>query len=292
MSKTLAEALALIQDPEARAVLDQTVSSYTADKARLDALEAQLRSNELVDRTVANGWREFDAKKKPAIENELKTLREKVATLEPEAQAAVTLRKQLEGDGKTAIDPKDMIPALRTEFLSASDRQAIVREAVAQATQQVNFGSLPMAIEIVESTSRARREYGLDIPAGQFSEAVTRFGGVNQAYSALTAEAAGKKATADREAQAAAHAAEVAKAKEEGIRLGRAEADTRAYNPEESGSGAYAPMVPPQDKPDMAGVNPQAYNPSDGALAREASKLLQKQEADGVWGSPTSRSVM
>jgi hypothetical protein len=246
---------------------------------------------EVVPKPVAAGWKQFSSEGKPKLEAELKAAREEVARLKPEANAAAVLRKQLETEGRTVADPKDLVPvlkdSLKSEFVSAADRKAIVDEAVKAATQQVNFGSLPMAVGIVSDVERARREYGLDISPENYAEAVTRFGGREKAYSALTHDAAAAKAAADQKARDDAHAAEVAKAREEGIRLGRQEADTRAYNPEEGGMSGVIPMVPPQDTANKVAVNPQTYNPSDGVLAREAASQLAKQEADGLWGTRT-----
>lgn len=288
MAKSLEEILGMIQDPEAKSTLSQTISSFNEKAQRLSALEGQLQNSELVDRSIANGWRKFDAEEKPAIKAQMEMLRTEVARLRPEAEAAALLRKQAADEGRTVTDPKDLIPSLRTEFISAADRQAIINEAVKQAServgQAVNFGSIPMLGSIVEAKINAKQQFGLDLPIETIGEAVTRFGSVDKAYSALTHDAEVAKVAADRKAQAELHAAEVAKAREEGMRMGRQEADTRAYSPEEGGMSGVSPMVPPQDNKELQGVNPQSYNPSDGSLAREAAAKLAKQEADGLWG--------
>ena len=283
MPKSLEEILASIQDPDARTA----ISEYGAKAARLAEIESQMSGKELVDRSTVDGWREFNTKRKPALEAELTRLRAEVPQLRTAAAEAEVLRKQIES-GSGVVDPASLAPALRerlsADFLSAKDKDAIIKEAVEKATTQVNFGSLPMAIDIVESTAKARREYGLDINAGTFSEAVTRFGGVQQAYGALTADAARVKAEQQRAEQEAAQKAAIEAARQEGIRMGRQEADTRAYNPEEGGGSGTIPMVAPREG-DGAGIDPTKYNPSDGVLARQAAAKLAKQEADGLWGN-------
>ena len=289
MAKTLQDALALIQDPEAKAVLESQLSDFGAKSTRLEALEAQLRNSELVDRGVANGWRKFDSEQKPKIEAELTTLRAEVAKLRPEAERAAALAKQIEGGG--GADPKDFMPMVEKtfegRFLSASDRKAIVEEAVRTASenvkQAVNYGSIPALAGMIEAKMKAKSEFGLEIPIETIGEAVNRYGSVEKAYAGLTEQAAQAKAAADFAAREATYKADIAAAKEEGRVLGLRESETRGYQPEEGGGSGVMPMVVPPTA-EAKGVDPTTYNPSDGNLAREAAQLLAKQESAGMYG--------
>ena len=265
------------------------MSDFGAKSTRLEALEAQLRNSELVDRGVANGWRKFDSEQKPKIEAELTTLRAEVAKLRPEAERAAALAKQIEGGG--GADPKDFMPMVEKtfegRFLSASDRKAIVEEAVRTASenvkQAVNYGSIPALAGMIEAKMKAKSEFGLEIPIETIGEAVNRYGSVEKAYAGLTEQAAQAKAAADFAAREAKYNADIAAAKEEGRVLGLRESETRGYQPEEGGGSGVMPMVVPPTA-EAKGVDPTTYNPADGNLAREAAQLLAKQESAGMYG--------
>lgn len=289
MSKSLAEILGTIQDPEAKASLEAQISGFQAKEQRLAGLEAQLQNSEFVDRSIANGWRKFEAEKFQPLSKEAEALRAEVARLRPEAERATALAKQIEGGA--AVDPKDLIPTIEKSFegrfISASDRKAMIDEAVQRATaetkQSVNFGSIPALAGMIEAKMTAKSEFGLDIPIETIGEAVTQHGSIDKAYAALTGTARAAKATKDASDLAAKHASDIEAAKQEGLRLGRQESETRGYSPEEGGGSGVMPMVPPSADNDIV-VDPKSYNPADGRLAREAGKLLQQQETSGVWG--------
>jgi hypothetical protein len=289
MPKSLAEILGSIQDPEAKSVLESQIADFNAKATRLNALDSQLVNSELVDRTVASGWREFSKTKQPVIEKELTDLRAEVARLRPEAERATALAKQIEGG--SAADPNDFMKvaekAFEGRFLSANDRAAIIAEATKQAVeiskQATNFGSIPALAGMIEAKMNAKAQYGLDIPIETIGEAVTRYGSVEKAYEGLTASASQAKAVKDREEAEARHKADIEKAREEGRVLGLRESETRGYSPEEGASSGTIPMIPAQTGNDIV-VDPTKYNPADGNLAREAAKLLAAQEAAGVYG--------
>jgi len=289
MAKTIEEILGTIQDAGDKTLLQSALSDAQAKAARLSGLEQELSGKELVSKEIVDGWRDFDRNKKPVLEKELKEvaqLREEIARLKPEAERAAILAKQIE-EGQ-AVDPKDIVKMageqLASKFVSVDKIQEIVNQAVTEAKRQVDYGSLPAGLKLLEVSDRARREYGLDIPVETMAEASSRYGSVDKAFEALTLDARTKKSEADRAAAEAKYKADVAAAEKAGYEKGLRDVETRTYNPEEGGPAGVIPMV--SAKEEEKGVDPTSYNPSDGRIAREAAEKLRKQEADGLWGRP------
>jgi hypothetical protein len=285
MPKSIEEILGAIQDPESKTLLQQAIADRDSKVARLTSLEQEIANKELVDKNIALAWRNFDANEKPKIEATVAALRKEVAELRPEAERARVLASQIE-DGR-AVDPKDIVPLVETavkgKYVPVDQIDQIVQKAVAEATKQVNFGSLPAGLKMLEASDRARREFGLEIPIETFAEATSRYGSVEKAFDGLTSAKAAEKRAAEAKRVDDEHKAAVAAALEEGKRQGRSESETRGYQPEESGMGGISPLVPPAEG-ENKGVNPMSYDPSAGVVAKEAAKLLQSQEREGLWG--------
>jgi hypothetical protein len=287
MAKTIEEILGAIQDPESKTLLHQAIADREEKTARLATLEQKLNGAEIVPTQVAEGWRKVDAGW-AGIQAGLKerdALKAEIEKLKPEAARAAILAKQIE-EGQ-AIDPKDIVEltetSLKGKFLTPEQVSEIVKKEVAQASTAINMGSIPEAVRLVEASFRAERDYGLRLSAEALAEARNRYGSVDKAYEMLTADKAAEKRAAEAKRVDDEHKAAVAAALEEGKRQGRSESETRGYQPEESGMGGISPLVPPAEG-ENKGVNPMSYDPSAGVVAKEAAKLLQSQEREGLWG--------
>ena len=272
---TFDEVLASIQDPGAKAL----IADAQAKAARLAELEGQLAGKHIVDQSTVNEWTAFDVKWKGGLrekaENAVKIaaenarLQSEIARLKPEAERAAILAKQIEGG--EGIDPNKILEMgdarYAGKFIPVDQIDSIVQRAVKEAKQAVDFGTAPTLAKMVDYQNRAYREYGLTIPSEQMGDAVSKYGGFDQAYAALTADKAREKAAADEAERAKKYQADVEAARREGFEKARNEFETNKFVGEEGGMSGVIPMIP--SKPEDAGVNPTTYDPSQGILARQ-----------------------